>query len=73
MVKTKFDNTVLSLNSKIAASKTKNEPIENELKQLKTFDVSYFIGESRFEEDGTQNYLVFQPINRNFKVIANTL
>ena len=33
----------------------------------------YFIGESRFEEDGTQNYLVFQPINRNFKVIANTL
>ena len=73
MVKTKFDNTVLSLNSKIAASKTKNEPIENELKQLKTFDVSYFIGESRFEEDGTQNYLVFQPKNRNFKVIANTL
>ena len=73
MVKTNFDNTVLSLNSKIAASKTKNESTENELKQLKTFDVSYFIGESRFEEDGTQNYLVFQPINRNFKVIANTL
>ena len=73
MVKTNFDNTVLSLNSKIAASKTKNESTENELKQLKTFDVSYFIGESRFEEDGTQNYLVLQPINRNFKVIANTL
>ena len=27
---------------------------------------------SHFEEDGTQNYLVFQPINRYFKVIANT-
>ena len=27
---------------------------------------------SQFEEDGTQNYLVFQPINRYFKVIANT-
>ena len=26
-----------------------------------------------FEEDGTQNYLVFQPINRYFKVLANTL
>ena len=44
----------------------------NELKKLKTFDSSYFIGKSRFEEDGTQNYLVFQPINRYFKVIANT-
>ena len=27
---------------------------------------------SQFEEDDTQNYLVFQPINRYFKVIANT-
>ena len=25
-----------------------------------------------FEEDGTQNYLVFQPINKYFKVITNT-
>ena len=24
------------------------------------------------EEDGTQNYLLFQPINMYFKVIANT-
>ena len=38
----------------------------------KTFDSSYFIDESHFEEDGTQNYLVFQPINKYFKVIANT-
>ena len=35
--------------------------------------MSYFIGKSHFEEDGTQKYLVFQPINRYFKVIANTL
>ena len=42
------------------------------MKKLKTFDSSYFIGKSHFEEDGTQNYLVFQPINRYFKVIANT-
>ena len=41
--------------------------------KLKTFDSSDFIGKSHFEEDGTQNYLVFQPINRYFKVIANTL
>ena len=42
------------------------------MKKLKTFDSSYFIGKSQFEEIGTQNYLVFQPINRYFKVIANT-
>ena len=45
---------------------------ENELKKLKTSDSSYFIGKSHFEEDGTQNYLVFQSINTYFKLIANT-
>ena len=73
VVKINFDNTVSILDSKIAANKTKNESIENELKKLKAFDLSYFIGKSHFEEDGTQNYLVFQPINRYFKLIANTL
>ena len=57
--KTDFDNNVSCLNNKIAANKTKNGSIENELKELKTFDSSYFIGKSYFEEDGTQNYLVF--------------
>ena len=73
MAKINFDSTVSSLDSKIAANKTKNESIEDELKKLKTFDASYFIGKSHFEEDGTQNYSVFQPINRYFKLIANTL
>ena len=35
---------------------------------LKTFDLGYFIGKNYFEEDGAQNYLVFQPIIRYFKV-----
>ena len=42
------------------------------MKKLKAFDSSYFRGKSHFEEDRTQSYLVFQPINRYFKVIANT-
>ena len=33
--------------------------------------MSYFIGKSHFEEDGTQNYLVFQPLNKYFKIITN--
>ena len=35
-MKTDFDNGVSSLDSKIAANKTKNESIENEFKKVKT-------------------------------------
>ena len=42
------------------------------MNKLKTFDSTYFIGKSHFEEDGTQKYLVFQPQNKYFKVIINT-
>ena len=44
--------------------------VENELKKLKTFESIYFRGTSHFEEDGVQNYLLFQPIKRYFKVIV---
>ena len=37
-------------------------------KKLQTFDLSYFRGKSHFEEKVTQNYLVFQPIRRYFKI-----
>ena len=35
---------------------------------LKTFDLSYFIGKNYFKEAGVQNYLVFEPLLRYFKV-----
>ena len=41
------------------------------MNKLKTFDSRYFIGKSHFG-DGTQNYLVFQPMFRSFKMITNT-
>ena len=40
VTKTDFDNSVSSLDSKIAANKTKNESIENEIKNLKLYDLS---------------------------------
>ena len=40
------------------------------MKKVKTFYSSYFIGKSHFEEDITQNYLVFQPMYRYFKRTA---
>ena len=42
------------------------------MKKLKVFYLSYFIGKSYFEEDGTQNYLLFQSLNKYFKIITNT-
>ena len=38
--------------------------VKNKLKKIKTFDSSYF------EEEGTWNYLVLQPIYRSFKRIS---
>ena len=61
-----------NLNSKITQNKTKRLPVKIELNKLKIFDSSYFIGKSDFKKDGTQNYLVFQPLNKYFKVITNT-
>ena len=68
MSKIIFDNTVSNRDSKIAENKTKNESIRNELKNLKTFYLGYFIGKSQFEEDGAQNYVVFQPTHKYFKI-----
>ena len=59
-----------SLNRKITANKTKYLPVENDLKKPRTFDSDYFRGKSHFEEDGKQNYLVFQLMYRYFKQIA---
>ena len=72
ITKTDFDAKLSSLNRKITQNKSKHLLVENELNKLKTFDSSYFIGKSHFEEDGTQNYLVFQPLNKYFKVITST-
>ena len=68
IAKTDFDAKLSSLNRKVTKNKTRHLLVENELKKLKTFDSDYFIGKSHFEEDGTQNYLVFQPIIYYFHV-----
>ena len=60
------------INSEVTKNKTENLLVKNELNKLKTFDSSYFIGKSHFEEDGTQNDLVFQPMYKYFKVFFIT-
>ena len=52
---------------------TKYLLVENKLKKLQKFNAAYFRGKSHFEEDGTQNYLVFQPMYRYFKKIVDVV
>ena len=59
MTKADFYAKLSSFIRKITQNKTKHLLVENELNKIKSFDSSYFIGKSHFEEDGTQNYLVF--------------
>ena len=59
-----------NLNKKINSNKTKYLLVENEFKKRQTFDSIYFRGKSNFEEDGAQNYLIFQPMYRQFKKIS---
>ena len=40
------------------------------MKKLETFDSIYFRGKSHFEDDGTQNYLVFQTVSRYFETVS---
>ena len=40
------------------------------MKKLGIFDSIYFRGKSHFEDDGTQNYVVFQTVLRYFKTVS---
>ena len=67
LTKTDFDGKLRNIDQKINSNKTKHLLVENGLKKkIKTFDSSYFRGKNNFEEDGTQNYLVLQPMYRYF-------
>ena len=65
-----FDSKLNEISDTVTKNKTKHLLVENELKKLQKFDAAYFRGKSHFEEGGTQNYLVFQPMFRYFKRIA---
>ena len=63
ITKTDFDAKLSSLNRKITANKTKHFLNDN--------DLSYYRGKQYFDEgSGKQNYLVFLPISKYFKLIS---
>ena len=61
-----FDLKLMGISDRVTKNKTKYLLVESELKKLQKLDAAYFRGKSPFEEDGTQNYLVFQPMYRYF-------
>ena len=71
VTKTDFDNKLSGLNRKIVPIKTKYLVVEEELKKLEAFDSSYFRGKNYFGDDGTQNWLVFQPMQIYFKLASD--
>ena len=70
IIKPDFNSKLKGISDRVTKNKTKYLLVGNELKKLQKFDAAYFRGKSHFEEDGTQNYLAFQPMYRYFKRIA---
>ena len=71
ITKTDFEAKLSGLNKKVTSNKTKHLLVENELKKLEKFDAAYFRGKNYLEEDGTKNYLVFQPVYKYFEKASN--
>ena len=55
---------------KITSNKTKHVLVENEFKKLQKFGPSLFIGQ--LNNDGAQNYLIFQPLYYILKRLGDT-
>ena len=74
--KSNFCNLVKisDLNTKLATLTAKAELKAEQNKKVKheAFDSSGFCCENHFEDDGRQNYLVFQLVNRFFKKVASS-
>ena len=59
------------MNKNVATLETKAE-LKSEvdkITELQVFDASYFRSKSHFEDGGTQNYLLFQPMYKYFQKI----
>ena len=70
VTKTDFDTKLQDINKRIPSNKTKYLLVETELKKLERFDEAYFRGKNYFDDDGTQNYLVFEPVYRYFDAVS---
>ena len=56
----------------LLATKAELKAEQDKIIKLQAFNSICFRGKSQFEDDGTQNYILLQPIYRYFKKIDNT-
>ena len=68
MTKTDFATKLKKENDRVTSNKTKNLLLENEIKKINNFDAAHFRDKNYFDDDGTQNYLVFQPVYKYFEI-----
>ena len=66
-----LNTAVQEVEKKINANKRNISFIEAIVKKSNKFDASYFTGKNYFDNDGTQNYLVFQQVYKYFKMTGN--
>ena len=67
--KAEFDAKSKGISDRVSKNKTKHLLVENELKKLRTLDLSYFRGKNYFEgNDGAQKALVFQTVQKHFNL-----
>ena len=45
----------------------------DKIKKLQAFYLLFFIGKSRFSDDGSKIYLIFQPVFKNFQILVVVL
>ena len=69
--KTEFDAKLKGISDRVTLNKSKDLLVESEVKKLKKFDVAYFRSKNYFDDDGTQNVLVFQPLYKYFEKTGN--
>ena len=61
---------------KTLATKAESKAGQGKIVNLQTYDLSFFIGQSYFNNDGSQNYSIFQPIYETittFSGLTNTI
>ena len=67
VTRTNFDAKLKKISDRVTSNKTKHLLVETELKRPKKIDAAYFRGKNYFDGDDTQNYLVFQPVQKCFE------
>ena len=72
MTKTDLCIELKKISDKVTSNKSKHLLVETELKNYKNLIQVIFRGKKYFDGDGTQNYLVFQPMYECFKTFIES-